>query len=191
MAATTEVMTRHASRHVALIAALVTLAATSGCSFLTMRDAPPRDQMRYDIEPDCSDGRGPPVADLLASGAAAVTGLMMFALISAFGSGADDAGEAYLYTALFLGGPAILFGASSVSGFRTAKSCRIARQDFYTMRAQMQYGPQPVYQPPLEPPPGPAGVERGRCRLTAPACDPGLACASGFCVRPPGPPGAP
>lgn len=186
-------MTRHASRHVALIAALVTLAATSGCSFLTMREPPSRAELRYDIEPDCSDGRGAPVADLLASSATAVTALMMLALISAFG--ADDADEAYLYTALFLGAPAILFGASSVSGFRNAKRCRLAKQDFYTMRAQMQFAPQPSFQPPLDPslapPPRAPGVERGRCRLTAPACDPGLACASGFCVRPPGTFGAP
>jgi hypothetical protein len=174
---------RQASRHVALVAALATSA--SGCSWLTMRDAPPRNQMRFEVEPDCSDGRGAPVADLVASGLSAFTGLMLIALVSAFDNGDGDADEAYLYSALFFGTPTILFGVSASSGFSSARRCRAAIEEWYTMRAQMQFGPPPTYQPPPEAPPAPAGVERGRCRLTVPACDPGLACASGFCVRPP------
>ena len=175
-------MIRSSSRPIALVVALVTIATTSGCSFLTMRDPPPRTQMRYETEPDCTDGRGAPAVDLIASGFSALTGLFGLALASAFST--DDNDDELLWFALVFGGATVLFGASSVSGFRTARRCRAATEEWYTMRAQMQFAPR-VYQPPLEAPPSPAGLERGRCRLTVPACDPGLACASGFCVRPP------
>ena len=174
-------MSRRASRPVALVAALT---FASGCSWLTMREAPPRSQMRYDMEPDCSEGRGAPAVDLLAAGFSALTGFMLIALVSALGDDDDD--EVYLYSALFFGTPTILFGVSASSGFGKARSCRAAIQEWHTMRAQMQFGPPPqIYQPPVGAPPAADGTERGRCRLTVPACETGLACASGFCVRPP------
>lgn len=152
-----------------------------------MREPPPRNQVRYDIEPDCSAGRGAPVVDTIASVSSALTGLMLIALISGFAHGDDDEDEAILYSALIFGTPTILYGVSAASGFQTVRECRAAIQDWYAMRAQMQFAPPQIDQP-VDAPPAPAGGERGRCRLTAPACDPGLACASGFCVRPPGAP---
>ena len=97
------------------------------------------------------------------------------------GDGLDN--DELWVTGIF-GGATLLLGASSVSGYGTARRCRAAIQDFYTARAHQQVAP-PTYQAP-PPPLAPPGAERGSCRPIVPFCDAGLVCASRYCVRPPG-----
>ena len=162
-------MTPH--RGAAAVATVALLASVPGCSFVLMRDPPPPAQLRVDVEPDCSDGRGPPVIDLFGAGMSALSGLFVLALAD-LGGNADD--EDVTAAVLIFGASTVLFAASAVSGFRTARRCRGATAEWYTMRTQ--YAP-PVYQPPPPVQPNAPGAERGMCRPTVPACNPGLVCA--------------
>jgi len=82
---------------------------------------------------------------------------------------------------LFLG-----LGAIAIGGFKVRR-CRRAHEEHRALRnaPMLQPGyPPPGYPPPVQMPP--PGFERGACRIPpAPACEAGLACASGYCVRPP------
>ncbi|MEJ7602654.1 MAG: hypothetical protein WKG01_32490 [Kofleriaceae bacterium] len=168
-------------RAIALLAAVALLG--SGCSFLMMREPPPRQQQPLHVEPDCTQGRGIPTLDLLGAGAAAFTGLMLLLLVQiANEDDTENANRGALWVTGIFGGSTLLLGASSVSGYGTARRCRGAIQEFYAARAHMQPGDQPTQQLPSAVP----GAERGSCRFAGPACDPGLVCASRFCVRPPG-----
>lgn len=168
--------------------AMLTSFGATGCSlFMT---GPP-DVLTPQMPPDCSSSRAAPIVDLIGAGTTAYLGLVILALDSVLGSvddngHRDDSGR--LAAGLIGIGGTAAYIASSVHGFGVASRCRAATGTWYLTMA-------PNAPNPIAPPPPPPGSERAWCRQPpGPPCDPGLTCASGFCVvvapfvPPPAPP---
>jgi hypothetical protein len=153
------------------LALALALALCTSCSWRMMSRPPPAATWRSDVEPACSTSAGPAIADIAGA-------LMMppLAVLPFTGDGTSSDGEVITLWAM-LGAGAVAFIASSVHGFRVASACEDAKRSWAATRATLR----PLWQPA-------DGAERGRCRpVAADACNPGLACASGLCVRPPEP----
>jgi hypothetical protein len=139
--------------------------------------------------PDCTTSRAAPITDVtfaIVSGLTGVTLLLAAAINNGLGDGEDA--EKLAVSGLIIGvGGGIGFTASAASGVDKAVECAEVMDRYNAARApsgppyQQPYQPYPPYQQPYAV--YPPGTERGMCRVPpAPSCDPGLTCASSFCV---------
>lgn len=149
------------------------LCLCAGCSWISM-EAPGPGSPIDGRPPACTSSRVAPALDALAAlPGGATAGLIAWAAaggdLDLFAEDDDEdesaADTVGLVAGLIAGG--ILVG-SAITGFSTAARCRRAVADY------QGGGPRPGAPPP--------GSERGVCRRDR-RCDPGLSCASGYCVR--------
>jgi hypothetical protein len=166
--------------------ALVLATAQVGCSIAFVKGRP--DLITPDAPPDCTTSMIVPGVEAAISVTAVATSLFL-GLGAAAKEGDLGPGEtnylawATLYT--FLGATALAVD-SGIGGFKVRR-CRRAHEEHRAMRNAPVFQPgYPGYGQPPPPQMPPPGFERGACRMPpAQPCEAGLACASGFCVRPP------
>ena len=123
------------------------------------------------IEPDCSTGNGPIGVDVVLALLFAGPGIPL-TVASAPYAGDGDFGTFLFATGLTSVALGVLATASAVHGVKVVNECGRVRDRWNAQRKQREA-------------PSGAGFEGSVCRTRIPACEPGLACASGFCVVPP------
>lgn len=161
--------------------ALALATAQVGCSIAFVDGRP--DSIVPEKPPDCTTSIVVPGTEAVLSVTGAATSLFL-GLAAAAKEGDVGPGETnyYAWATLFTFLGATGLGIDGAIGGFKVKRCRAAHDEWRMMRAYPAPQPMPMPMPPMAPP----GLERGACRVRpAPPCEPGLACASGYCVRPP------
>jgi hypothetical protein len=172
----TSTMPRALRRAVALVALAGMLSVASSCSWLIM-SAPPDPPVRS--EPDCSTSRVPAVIDLSIGVPYLALGLI-FLLAARSMDLSEDEGDAVQLGAGVVALTGGLYTWSGMSGLRMAGACREAEAEYEEwVNNPRNREPQ---RNPWETQPTRPGAERGMC-VRGNTCDPGLTCASGFCVK--------
>jgi hypothetical protein len=149
--------------------AIVSIAASllASCSLAAMRS--PSKQVSHTVEPDCSASRGPVVADAIGgtiAGSIAITGVAEGGLDNNQGKLVIGLSSALTLVSLL----------SAVHGVDVSNKCREFQVQWHERRDELDSVVVPIR----------AGREGGRCRRDAiQVCEPGLTCASGYCVEPP------
>lgn len=132
-------------RVVALVTAIATTVATSGCS-LVMTNGGPDHVVPGMPRPACSTSSGPPVGDFLLAGGSfiAAFGFGIAALVNDVEDD-DNRAEVYGYTSLFTFFGSIGFMVSGIVGAVRTGDCRESQDKWDRLN---MYGPQPYGAPP-------------------------------------------
>ena len=165
----------------ALALALVASLTANGCSFAMVKGPKSGSQQSPD-PPQCTVSSRPVVGDGVAFFAANTIGVLL--LIAGLVEELDGDGEPLVlgfFAAALASAP---FGVSAAYGIYQTNRCREARKVWRALHeGRGKSSPRDGATP---------GTEAGTCRTSEPACDPGLTCASGYCVHlPTGAPPAP